>query len=223
MRFRRRSPQSLLRFLIAGGRCWTVSAASSVPAMRRRVAWGVALPLALAGTQAAHALAYVLVYPQASLRGAALAAAGHSYLTWLPAVLAGAGACALLSLGGAVVSAARGRTGHAAPAWGPALLAPTVFCLQETLELSLHTGTFGWRAVLAPTFLPGLALQLPFALAAYLVARALLRAPRGLGLAFARPPVALGSPVFSLHARPSFVRTLLCSVAPRGPPRVVGI
>jgi hypothetical protein len=191
--------------------------------MRRRLAWGVALPLALAGTQAAHALAYMLVYPQASLRGAALAATGHSYFTWLPAVLAGAAACALLSLGGTVVSAARGRTEHAAPAWALALLAPTVFSLQEILELSLHTGTFGWRAVLAPTFLPGLALQLPFALAAYLVARMLLRAATSLGLALARPQVALGRPVFSLRAQPFFVRTLLRSVAPRGPPRVVGI
>jgi hypothetical protein len=191
--------------------------------MRRRLAWGVALPLALAGTQAAHALAYALVYPQASLRGAALAATGHSYFTWLPAVLVGAAACALLSLGGTVVSAARGRTEHAAPAWALALLAPTVFGLQEILELSLHTGTFGWHAVLAPTFLPGLALQLPFALAAYLAARMLLRAATSLGLALARPRVALARPVFPLYAQPFFVRTLLRSVAPRGPPRLVGI
>ena len=44
------------------------------------------------------------------------------------------------------------------------------------LELSLHTGTFGWHALLAPTFLPGLALQLPFSLLAWLAARLLLRA-----------------------------------------------
>lgn len=191
--------------------------------MRRRLAWGVALPLALAGTQAAHALAYALVYPQASLRGAALAATGHSYFMWLPAVLAAAGACALLSLGGTVVCAARGRSEHAVPASALALLAPAVFCLQEILELSLHTGTFGWRAVLAPTFLPGLALQLPFALAAYLVARMLLRAATALGLALARPRLARTSDVFGLGAEVSFVRALLRSIAPRGPPRVVGI
>jgi len=191
--------------------------------MRRRLAWGVALPLALAGTQAAHALAYTLVYPQASLRGAALAATGHSYFTWLPAVLAGAGACALLSLGGTVVCAARGRAEHAAPAWALALLAPTVFSLQEILELSLHTGRFGWQAVLAPTFLPGLALQLPFALAAYLLARMLLRAATALGFALARPGFPCGTHVFALRAETSFVRTLLRSIAPRGPPCVVGI
>jgi hypothetical protein len=98
-----------------------------------------------------------------------------------------------------------------------------VFCLQEILELSLHSGTFGWRAVLAPTFLPGLALQLPFALAAYLVARILLRAATALGLALARPRLARATDVFGLGAETSFVCALLRSIAPRGPPRVVGI
>jgi hypothetical protein len=191
--------------------------------MRRRLAWGVALPLALAGTQAAHALAYALVYPEASFRGAALAATGHAYLAWFPAVLAAASACALLSLGGTVVSATRGRTEHAAPAWALALLAPTVFCLQEILELSLHTGTFGWHAVLAPTFLPGLALQLPFALAAYLVARMLLRAATALGRALVRPRATRSSQTFGLRPEPLFVRMLPRSVAARGPPYVVGI
>ena len=40
--------------------------------MRRRLAWGVAIPLALAGSEAAHALAYALVYPQAHVRVLAL-------------------------------------------------------------------------------------------------------------------------------------------------------
>jgi hypothetical protein len=191
--------------------------------MRRRLAWGVALPLALAGTQAAHALAYAFVYPEASFRGAALAATGHSYFMWLPALLAAAGACALLSLGGTVVAAARGSTEHVAPAWALALLAPTVFCLQEILELSLHTGAFGWHAVLAPTFLPGLALQLPFALAAYLVARLLLRAATALGRALARPKLARRTAVLGLRPEALFVRMVLRSVAARGPPRVVGI
>jgi hypothetical protein len=191
--------------------------------MRRRLAWGVALPLALAGTQAAHAFAYALVYPEASLRGAALAATGPSYFAWLPAMLAGAAACALLSLGGAIVSAARGHTEPCAPAWALAFLAPTVFCLQEILELSLHTGTFAWHAVLAPTFLPGLALQLPFALAAYLAARLLLRAATALGRALAGARTPRGVRIFGLRPKPLFVRMLLRSLAARGPPHVVGI
>src|SRR5256885_537897 len=69
---------------------------------------------------------------------------------------------------------------------GPCRPAPPVgFALQELLELSLHTGTFGWRASLAPTSLPGLLLQLPFALAAYVAARVLLRTAEHVGRSFA--------------------------------------
>jgi hypothetical protein len=190
--------------------------------MRRRLAWGVAVPLALAGSEAAHALAYALVYPEAHVRILALGATGHSYLDWLPLALGIAAACALLTLAATAFDAARGREHRTAPAWVFALLAPAAFVLQELLELSLHTGTFGWRAVLAPTFLPGLALQLPFALLAYAAARLLLRVAHAIGAAFARPRLRVlslffMSPVSAPHARP---------VAPaiaRGPPRVVGI
>ena len=191
--------------------------------MRQRLAWGVALPLALAGTQAAHALAYALVYPEASVRGTALATTGHAYFAWLPFVLGGGAACALLSLGAAVVATARGRSPHVAPAWVFGLLAPTVFVLQEIIELSLHLGTVGWRAVLAPTFLPGLALQLPFALAAYLVARALLRVATALGRALAVPRPLWVAAVYGLRPSALLRAALLRSVAARGPPRVVGI
>jgi len=61
------------------------------------------------------------------------------------------------------------------------------------------------------------------ALAAYLVARMLLRAATALGLALARPRLARTTDVFGLGAETSFVRALLRSIAPRGPPRVVGI
>jgi hypothetical protein len=191
--------------------------------MRQRLAWGVALPLAVAGTQAAHAIAYALVYPEASLRGAALATTGHSYFAWLPFVLGVSAACALLSLGGAVIAAARGRNAQVAPAWVFGLLAPTVFVLQEVIELSLHMGTLGWRAVLAPTFLPGLALQLPFALAAYLVARLLLRAATAFGRALAAPQPQRLIAVYGLRPSVQLRAVLLRSVTARGPPRVVGI
>jgi hypothetical protein len=191
--------------------------------MRQRLAWGVALPLALAGTQAAHAFAYALVYPEASLRGAVLASSGHAYLQWLPLVLAASAACALLSLGGTVVAAARGRSTHAAPAWVFALLAPTVFVLQEIIELSLHTGMLDWRAVLAPTFLPGLALQLPFALAAYVIARQLLRAATTLGRALTARRLVRPALIYGLRPLLLLRGALLGGVAARGPPRVVGI
>ena len=156
--------------------------------MRRGLAWTLAVPLMLAGSQAAHALAYVWVYPQAHARLRVLVATGHGYLTWLPLLLALGGAAALVALAATAVDAARGRPARALPALGFALLPPLAFVLQELLELSLHTGTFAWHALLAPTFLPGLLLQLPFALAAYLVARLLLRAARRVGRVLAGPP-----------------------------------
>jgi hypothetical protein len=191
--------------------------------MRRRLAWGVAVPLALAGTEAAHTLAYALVYPNARVRGIELAATGHSYLGWLPIALGIAAACAALTLAATAFDVARGRRARSAPPWVFALLAPSAFALQEILELSLHTGTFGWRALAAPTFVPGLLLQLPFALVAYVAARLLLRAARAVGELFVRA------------TRPRLVRTFVSLLqvpfagrrtAPqlaRGPPCVVGI
>ena len=54
--------------------------------MRRSLAWALTLPLVLLGTEAAHALAYEVVYPQAHAR--ILLETGHGYLTWLPLALA---------------------------------------------------------------------------------------------------------------------------------------
>jgi hypothetical protein len=190
--------------------------------MRRRLAWGVAIPLALAGSEAAHALAYALVYPEAHVRGLVLGATGHGYLDWLPLALGLAAACAVLTLAAAAFDAARGRAARSAPAWVFALVAPAAFALQEVLELSLHTGTFGWRAVLAPTFLPGLALQLPFAVFAYAAARLLLRAARALGATFARRPVRGLSFFFALPVLTPHARQVAPAIA-RGPPRSVGI
>ena len=62
------------------------------------------------------------------------------------------------------------------PAWPFAVLPPLAFALQEHLERLLHAGAVPWTAVLEPTFLPGFLLQLPFALLAFAVARALLGA-----------------------------------------------
>jgi hypothetical protein len=191
--------------------------------MRRRLTWLVAVPLTLAGSQAAHALAYRIVFPQSSLRLHVLAATGHGYLARLPLVLALAGAAGLVGLAAAVADAARGRRVHDLPAPAFAVLPPLAFALQEVLELSLHTGTLGWRAVLAPTFLPGLALQLPFALAAYAAARLLLRAAVRLGrLLAARPRLVAFAPPLPRDAVAGHgFAGRACST--RGPPLAAGI
>jgi hypothetical protein len=186
--------------------------------MRRGLAWALTLPLVLLGTQAAHALAYDLVYPQAHWR--ILIASGHGYLTWLPLALALAGAVAFAALCVTAADAARGQPARAVPAWAFALLPPATFVMQEVLELSLHTGTFNPRALVAPTFLPGLLLQLPLALAAYLAARLLLKAAERIGRALAQPrPLPalvqlLSAPTAAaLHARP-----VVAGCSSRGPP-----
>jgi hypothetical protein len=184
----------------------------------------VALPAMLAGTEAAHGLAYRLVFPQAALRFHVLASTGHGYLAWLPLVLALAGAAGALGIGAAVLDTVRGRRVHELPPAAFALLPPLAFTLQELLELSLRTGTFGWHALAAPTFLPGLALQLPFALAAYAGARLLLRAAVRLGRALtSSPPARRDSGFSTLCNQAASGLQSHCTRSSRAPPLAVGI
>jgi hypothetical protein len=191
--------------------------------MRRRLTWLVALPAMLAGSQAAHGLAYRIAFPNASLRVHVLAMTGHGYLARLPLALAVAAAIGLVGLACAAWDAARGRRVRELSPLAFALLPPLAFALQEVLELSLHTGQIGWRAVAAPTFLPGLALQLPFAALAYLAARLLLRAAVELGRALAPEHAVAPAPRFR-HFRNQVATRLQpgCRFG-RGPPLAVGI
>ncbi len=59
------------------------------------------------------------------------------------------------------------------------------------MEGVLHRGAVPWGEALEPAFVVGLALQLPFALAGYLVARLLLRVSDGLRFMFERRRVSL--------------------------------
>ena len=191
--------------------------------MRRGLAWALTLPLVLAGTQAAHTLAYDLVYPQASVR--VLNATGHGYLAYLPVALGLSAAVALTALCVAAIDAARGVSPRKLPAWAFALLPPAMFVMQELLELSLHTGTFGWRALTAPTFLPGLALQLPVALVAYVAARLLLRTAERVGRALAQPlRLPASTPLLAPPAATTLrARAVVAGCSSRGPPRPLAI
>jgi hypothetical protein len=172
--------------------------------------------------ETAHALAYRVVFPQASLRSAVLAATGHAYAAWLPLVLAIGGAVAFVALAAAVADVARGGSVRELGAGAFAALPPLAFALQELLELSLHTGHVAWHAFAEPTFLPGLALQLPFALLAFVVTRLLLRAAVKVGRLLARRPSIQAAVFFRndcdlLESRPQRHRA-----APRAPPLAVG-
>ena len=199
-------------------------APGTISPMRRSLTWLVAIPLMLAGSQAGHVLAYRWMYPEAHVRVRELLVSGHSYMGYAPFVLSFAGAVLLVSLLVAVADSARGRVIRALPPWAFALLPPLAFALQEHVERWLHSGVFPWFAALGPTFLPGLLIQVPFGIAAYLVARFLLRAAERVGRALA--------PALPSHARltarlsaprpePELARrsVLASHQAKRGPPR----
>jgi len=192
--------------------------------MRRCLAWFVAVPLMLAGSEAAHVLAYRFAYPAVPVRLHALLATGHGYWRWLPLAFGVAGAVVALSLVVTAADAARGRRSRGLPAWAFALLPLVAWVVQEHLELWIHAGVFPWHEFARPTFLPGLALQLPFAALAYVAARLLLRVAEDVGRAVARlaPPRARAVALVSApsHVEPSLPRLALiaCGLAKRGPP-----
>ena len=190
--------------------------------MRRFALWLIAFPLMLAGTECAHALAYRIVYPQASVRWRVLIETGHSYMGWAPVVLGlGAGVVAA-GVASAVVDVVRRRESRPLPAWAFALLPIAGFTTQEFLERWLMGGGVPWWMVEQPTFRVGVALQLPFALLAYFAARVLLRVGRTIGrtlvdrslppLVGLLPPARPAATVFS---RPSALQR---GWSVRGPP-----
>jgi hypothetical protein len=141
------------------------------------------LPLAVVGSQLAHAVAYRLVTPDESERAHELAASGHAYLAYAPGALAVCCVLVVLALAGELghLLSARGAAPSRPSASSFAVLAPAIFVCQEHFERLFHDGVFPWDECLQPAFVIGLVLQLPFALSAFLLARLLLRAVRSLG------------------------------------------
>lgn len=192
--------------------------------MAGRLAFLVVAPLALAGVLAAHALDYRIAHPEAGHRHRVLAETGHGYLDHLPALAA---VLAVLLAVGVVARAAAGRGNRVRPrAWPLALLGPALFALQEHLERIPHGGAAPLEVVAEPTFLPGLVLQLPFALAAWLLARAVLRLAGSVGEALRRA-LRLAPPGAAPPARPVLTRrprrrlpALATGAAGRAPPAV---
>jgi hypothetical protein len=212
--------------------CATASVVADAPSgtvhgMRRSLTWLVAVPLLLASSQAAHIVAYRIVYPGTPFRAHALLATGHGYLDRLPLALGVAGAIALVALLATAVDASRGLAPRPLPPWAFAVLAPAAFVLQEHLERSIHSGTFAWQTAAAPTFLPGLLAQIPLALVAWLAARLLLRAAVCAGRSLSTPPPraaphALSALAPSAPAVPR-ARVLARRLAERGPPLLVAV
>lgn len=123
---------------------------------RRLLAWALVTPLAAAGILVAHAAAYGLTgTPTGPV---------HAYLDHVPQVVA------VLATIGLVGLAVQQRRVGSRSIGAFALAAPAGFACQEHVERLIHTGEVPWLLT-TPSFLVGLALQVPVALLCVLVAR----------------------------------------------------
>lgn len=191
---------------------------------RRVLAWALVVPLAVAGTEAAHAVAYRLAVPDRGARHALLAETGHRYLAYLPLVLALGTAVVLLAFALDVRARLRGGRPTVLRPAAFAVLGPLVYACQELFERLLHGGVTA-AALAEPTFVLGLALQLPLAGVAYGVARLLLGAAASVARRIAEPRLVAAVPAHRSWAPrpvvPPRPRAGNGGVGTRGPPSAV--
>jgi hypothetical protein len=157
--------------------------------------WVIALPLAVASWLGAHCLAYLLVSPPAGHHMGVHAEHGHAWLGYSPALALWGLAVVVAGLVLCVGAGLRGHRPSAPPLRLFALLPLAGFAVQEHAERLIASGSIPNDLVVEPTFLLGLALQLPFALAALLLTRALYAIGFGLGRAMAGGRPAVGRPL----------------------------
>jgi hypothetical protein len=137
--------------------------------MTRRWFWLVMLPLVAAGTESAASL--VDRFAPKRYETVELFSRSNASHSVLP-LAAALGAAVLLY---AVYSAARNApSARRLPRSIVVYLPPLAFALQEHAEYVLRHGRVPWTLVIDPIFAAGLLLQIPFAVAAYLVARFLV-------------------------------------------------
>jgi hypothetical protein len=154
--------------------------------MRHRAAWLIPLPLAVISWLGAHCVAYWLVSPGGEHQMGLHASDGHAYLGYTPAIALWGLVLLLTGLALCVWAGLRGGRRTPPPVRLFALLPPVGFTLQEHIERLIGTGSVPPDLVLEPTFIAGLALQLPFAVVALLLAHALGAIGFGIGRALAR-------------------------------------
>jgi hypothetical protein len=165
---------------------------------RRLLAWILVTPVAAAGVLVTHALAYRLTGTQPG--------PVHEYLAHVPQV---AFVLASLALAGL---AFQERSLSRFSAWWVAPLAPLGFTAQEHLERLLHTGQVPFLLT-SPTFLLGLALQLPVAVVCVALVRRVLGA---LPAARRSRPPRVSAAWLPLTASPARVAVLVFLTRPRG-------
>jgi hypothetical protein len=140
---------------------------------RRTAAWAISLPLVVASWLGAHCLAYALVAPGAEQHMGMHAEHGHAWLGYTPALAVWALALVVAGVVLSVGEGLRGRRPSRPPVRLFALLPPVAFVVQEHVERLVASGSIPHDLVMEPAFLAGLALQLPFSVAALLLTRGL--------------------------------------------------
>jgi hypothetical protein len=189
-----------------------------------RLAWLLTFALAIAGWTSAHEVAYRLALPHPHVGGPGSGKTGHAYLAYASLLVV---LCLLVA-----VLCTAGLVARNHPLGTPSrrllllfvLLPPLGFALQEVTESLLTTGVLQAEAALEPTFLVGILLQLPFALAAlfaahvlFAVARSLARTVKGarrptlVSLDLSLPP--------AVDPCPPRLPALAFGYGERGPPR----
>jgi hypothetical protein len=134
----------------------------------------VLVPLLLGGTETAHAV--VERFASEEYAGAEVFAPGSTGRELLPWLATAAVGVAVALIAAEVPARLRGGRVRSVPLLAVAPLPLLVFALQEYLEYWAGNGDIAWTLAASPPFLFGLALQVPFAVAALLAARVLLRA-----------------------------------------------
>lgn len=140
------------------------------------------------GLLAGHILGYRLAFGDPHARADALAQSGHSYFRFVPLALAVSLTVLVVGLTLQAFAGFRGRPRRAAASPLIVLLPPLAFVTQEVIERAAHIGGIPWTLPLQPAFLFGLALQLPFALTALVLAWVLDSAARAVGRALRAGP-----------------------------------
>jgi len=136
---------------------------------RNRLAWLLSLPLSLAGMLLAHEVAWGFASHEHQ------ANAGHGYLQYAAVFAALGAATVLVAATAQVLRTAGGDDVARAPSPVVFAVVPLVgFLLQEHLEHLVAARELEVTFFLSTPFVLGLALQIPFAFAALVVARLIL-------------------------------------------------
>ncbi|MFQ5425537.1 MAG: hypothetical protein ACE5EV_00475, partial [Gaiellales bacterium] len=157
--------------------------------MRRiLLAWLLALPLIAVGSQLAHWAAYRIAEQDAHARGEVLTTTGHGYLIALPVLVTVSLGLVVAIVLAIAADGFHGRSRLRIERW-PFLLVPLVgFLSQEFVERAVAGAPASGSTIVEAPVLIGLFMQVPFAAAAYLIARALIGVATRVGRALAGPP-----------------------------------